>query len=80
VEYDAGASLHVSNTQLANTFNTFNGGERRQPSFKNLNFDLNVCKAEDLDPIRTRQPLNVIQCKLMRVGSLEGRARGAPLL
>jgi hypothetical protein len=25
----------------------------------------------------TRHPLNVIQCKLMRVGEMEGRARGA---
>jgi hypothetical protein len=33
-----------------------------------------------LDPIWTRHPLNSIQCKLMRVGEMEGRARGAPLL
>jgi hypothetical protein len=70
----------TSNTTSQHIQHAFNGGERRQPSFKKLNFDLNVCNAEDLDPIRTRQPLNVIQCKLMRVGSLEGKARGAPLL
>jgi hypothetical protein len=26
----------------------------------------------------TRQPFNVIECKLMRVGEMEGSARGAP--
>jgi hypothetical protein len=49
--------------------------ERRQPSFQNLNFDLNVCKAAYLDLIRTKQPLNVIHCDLMRVVSLEGKVR-----
>jgi hypothetical protein len=31
-----------------------------------------------LYPIRNRHPFNVIECKLMRVGEMEGRARGAP--
>jgi hypothetical protein len=77
VEYDAGASLHPAMRQPTNTssVHSMEERERHQPSFQNLNFDLNVCKAAYLDPIQTRQPLNVIHCNLMRVGSLEGKAR-----
>jgi hypothetical protein len=58
------------------TFNVNSMEERGiGPHLKKLNFDLNVCKAAYLDPIQTRQPLNVIHFNLMRVGSLEGKAR-----
>jgi hypothetical protein len=44
-QLDAGASLHVSNVPTNQHIqSTFNRRERHQPSFQNLNFELNVCK------------------------------------